>query len=183
MNSSFSDNFAVVYHLNNGITNFCRGKNTVFNRTERVICKLQHRISRNFSRRTGRAYTLCGDCNFCIYGNILILRRQRSSVKNIRRCCCRSDQKACGNRTLRAVGGTVYNGNAVLTFLFRNISSRPAAVKVYSSNATCFKHYLRDFMHRASTGERLLATVEYHENDLTLSRYSDTGSAMSFRII
>ena len=40
MNRGFSNNFAIVYHLNNGITRFFRNKNTVFNRAERIVRKL-----------------------------------------------------------------------------------------------------------------------------------------------
>ena len=147
MNRCFSDGFPIIDHLNNGIARFCGNKNTVFNRTERFIRKFQNRICGNFSSRSGRAYTLCGNCGFCIYGNKLVFRCQCSPVKSIGRSRGRSDYKTCGNGALGAVGRTVDDGNAVLALLLRDISRRAAAVKVYRGDTARFKHYLRNFVH------------------------------------
>ena len=183
MNRGFSDDFAVVYHLNNCITRFCGNKNIVFNRAERVVRKFQNRICGNFRRGTSRAYALCRNCGFCIYGNILMFRCQCGSVKHIRRSCGRSNYKTCGNRTLRTIGRAVYDGNVVLTFLFCDVSSRATAVKVYSGNTARFEHYLRYFMHRTAAGERFLSAVKRHKYDFAVCGYSDACSAMSVRIV
>ena len=183
MNRSFSDGFPVIDHLNNGITRFCGNKNTVFNRAERVIRKFQNRICGNFRRGTSRAYALCRNCGFCIYGNIFVFRCQCGSVKRIGRSCGRSNYKACGNRTLGTIGRSIYDGNVVLTFLFCDVSSRATAVKVYSGNTARFEHYLRYFMHRTATGKRFLSAVKRHKYDFAVCGYSDACSAMSVRIV
>ena len=178
MDGGFTNYIALIDQLHHGIAGSAVGsKHAIFNGSQSAVCQLPGDRLRDFSR---------GACGADAHGRnvdsgagcyIAVFRSQNRRRKYIGGNCSGSNNQSCGNGTLGTVRRPVNNRHGVGSSLTCRIGGGAAAVQVDGSNAASLQHNLRQLMHTAAAGERLLTTIQNHRDNLAVSgdTYAGTG--------
>ena len=170
VNGSLTYNFTTINHLNGSSTGLAgRSKHTVGNGTKARICELPgNAFCRDLCISTSLINACCRNCNSRVGSYILIFSGKRCTCKYTIRNCGRNHDKTVRYGSLRAIGRTVYNTEAVRALCFCSISTRSTTIKVTSPNASKIKHNLCLLLNCKTNGLRSLVTVSGHKNNLTI---------------
>ena len=171
---TFTDHFALIYHLCTYCTGFAIGdKQTVLvNRTEGFIGQLPYCTCRNFCCITYKVSTLRSELNFAAGGKILTLRFNACACKSTVRGSGGNKANTGGRGTEAAIGRRVVYLQ-VFTGTLRNKGRRTATVTVCSPNTTGSNHNLCALVHIHTGGEGRLTAVIFHHNNLAICGNTD----------
>ena len=179
-----ADDGAAVGHLDLNCADSTVGNElAVLNSTVLAVSQLPIHILRNGSSGTGRANTGGGDLHGGAGGHVGVLSGQNSTVELVGGCCQGGDDQTGGDGTLGAVGGTVHDGNFVLTLLTSGKGGGSTAVQVDGGHAALLQHDLGQLVHGTTAGEGLLTAIQGHDNDLTVCSHTHAGTAVAIGVI
>ncbi len=123
------------------------------------------------------------DWHLAVHGQIVIIRRDHRMIKHVGRLCSRNDCQRSTDRPLITIGRLVHHFNGILTLSLCSHGRRAAAIQAQGIDTSCFQHDLSDLNGSTTSGERLLATIQYHQYHLAIIGDAHAGTRYPIRII
>ena len=160
------------------------GKHAVLgNRTDVLIQGFPCDVRRELRRASGGADAGGDQRNRSALCQVIVSGGDERMVKLLGGRRCGNDQQRGADRALIAVRGAVDNGELVAAFLFGNKRRGAAAVQIDGGHAAGVQHDLCQFFGAAACGERLLAAVKHHHDDLAVRGDAHAGARVTAVVI